>query len=478
MSRERPKASTPFRLDAAHLETILADATAASPEAAREILAAARERRGLTPEQTAVLLGCDDPEIRSELFAAAREVKEAIYGNRLVLFAPLYISNRCVNDCVYCAFRTSNRDLRRHQLDVSEIEAETRVLIREGHKRLLLVAGEGQTGPRDLEYVQRAIETVYAVKEGPGEIRRLNVNLAPLDIEGFRLLGECGIGTYQVFQETYHAPTYWRMHPRGPKADYEGRLDTLDRALQAGLDDLGAGVLFGLHDWRFEVLALLEHARHLETAYGVGPHTISVPRLTPAVGAGDAAAHPPAPVSDADFLKLVAVLRLAVPYTGIIMSTRETAAMRAATFALGVSQISASSRTDPGGYAEGPRTEDPSEPCAAGQFQLGDHRSLEDVVADVLRLGYLPSFCTACYREGRTGEDFMDLAKPGLIRRFCQPNALLTTREYLCDYASDETRRLGETALASALDALPEDRRDEVRARLDRTCDGERDLHF
>ena len=475
----RTSASGGFRIDREGLERTLAEAAGAPPERAREVLDQARELKGLTPEQTAVLLACDDPAVCDDLFATARAVKEAIYGNRLVLFAPLYITNRCVNDCRYCSFRTSNRELRRRQLDQDEIAQETRILIGEGHKRVLLVAGEGNAEGRGLEYVRQAIATVYGVKEGPDEIRRINVNIAPLTEEGFGRLRDCGIGTYQLFQETYHEPTYIRMHPGGPKADFDWRLTTMDRALAAGLDDVGIGVLFGLYDWRFEVLALLEHARHLDTAYGVGPHTISVPRLMEAVGADTSVTHAATRVSDHDFQRLVAILRLAVPYTGLIMSTRESAAMRAATFALGVSQISASSRTDPGGYDTGPRRDDPGEPCAAGQFQLGDHRNLDEVVADIFRLGYLPSFCTGCYRLGRTGEDFMDLAKPGLIKRFCLPNALLTTQEFLRDHASTATREAGQAALTAALTEVPgDDLREEVRRRLQRTTEGENDLFF
>ena len=433
-----------------------------------EIVAKARELHGLSAEEVADLLVADDPESVDAVYAGAHAVKDAIYGNRLVLFAPLYISNRCVNDCAYCSFRASNRAIARRTLSLAEIADETRRLIETGHKRILLVAGE--TGPKaGMRRVYDAIETIYGVRSGNGEIRRLNVNIAPLATEDFRTLKACGIGTYQLFQETYHRATYARAHPRGPKADYDWRLTAIGRAFEAGIDDVGIGVLFGLADYRFEVLALLQHIRHLEHTYGVGCHTISVPRLEPAAGA-PMANRPPCPVDDESFKRIVAVLRLAVPYTGIIMSTRESPAMRAATFGLGVSQISAASRTNPGGYG--------ADDGAGSQFQLGDHRTLDEVVADVVALGYTPSFCTACYRLGRTGGDFMDLAKPGLIKSFCLPNAMLTFQEYLEDYASEPTRAAGLALLAAEMNELPASRREATAKRLERIRSGDRDLYF
>ncbi|UCD56942.1 MAG: [FeFe] hydrogenase H-cluster radical SAM maturase HydG, partial [Candidatus Hydrogenedentota bacterium] len=307
-------------------------------------------------------------------------------------------------------------------------------------------------------------------REARGEIRRVNVNIAPLTVEEFRELKACKIGTYQLFQETYHLETYKEVHPSGVKSDYDWRLGAIGRAFEGGIDDVGLGVLFGLYDFRFEILALLQHIRHLECAYGVGPHTISVPRLEPAEGS-EIASNPPYPVSDADFKKIVAILRLAVPYTGMIMSTREVPEMRSETFALGISQISAASCANPGGYTEG-------EPATA-QFQLGDHRTVDEVIFDMVRLGYIPSFCTACYRLGRTGEDFMDLAKPGLIRRFCLPNAIMTFREYLEDYARPETLTAGLVAIEKTLKDIPfAERRAETRKRLARIEQGERDLYF
>jgi 2-iminoacetate synthase len=441
------------------------------PETARvrDALARALELRGLEMDDVAALLQCTDPAMLEEMFHAARHIKERIYGKRLVLFAPLYISNFCRNDCLYCAFRASNTEVRRRALSQEEIAAEVRLLERMGHKRILLVAGEAYPD-EGIEYICDAVRTIYATREGRGEIRRVNVNLAPLTVAEFRELKACKIGTYQLFQETYHLPTYKAIHVSGPKANYAWRLNAIGRAFEGGIDDVGIGVLLGLFDYRFEALALLAHIRFLEGVYGVGPHTISVPRLEPADGS-DIACNPPYPVSDRDFKKIVAILRLAVPYTGIIMSTRETPAMRAETFALGVSQISAASRTDPGGYSEGEH--------ATAQFQLGDHRSVDEVVRDIVRLGYIPSFCTACYRLGRTGGDFMDLAKPGLIKRFCLPNAIMTFKEYLEDYASPETRAAGLAAIAANIEDIPsEERRIETKERLARIEHDERDLYF
>jgi len=453
-------------IDAAAIRATLADA-GADPVHVREILARGREARGLDAADAARLTAVTDPELLDELFAAARAVKEGIYGRRLVLFAPLYVSNLCANDCLYCAFRVGNGGVRRRALDQDGVAREVASLLDEGHKRLLLVAGEAY--PRGgFRYVLDCLETIYAARSGRGTIRRVNVNIAPVGIDEFRALKAAGIGTYQVFQETYDREAYARAHAAGPKRDYDRRLAVMDAAMAAGIDDVGIGVLFGLADWRFELLALLAHAAHLDARWGAGPHTISVPRLEPAAGA-PLAERPPAPVSDGDFRKLVAILRLAVPYTGIILSTRETPAMRREAFALGVSQISAGSRTDPGGYGEtGER--------AAAQFSLGDHRPLDEVIRDVAEHGYVPSFCTACYRLGRTGADFMDLAKPGAIKAHCDPNALATFQEYLRDYASPATRAAGEAAIAAALDRLPDGPRRRAAAMLERVRAGEDDV--
>ena len=425
------------------IEGILTSRLVPDPRQVRELLVKAREMHGLSMEEVACLSFVESPELLAEIFSTAKQIKEEIYGSRLVLFAPLYISNRCLNECTYCAFRATNTAVRRRTLNQEEIAEETRILIRQGHKRVLVVAGEALP-PQGFQYIIDTIQTIYGTRVGPGEIRRINVNLAPQTTERFRLLKQAEIGTFQLFQETYHRPTYASVHLKGTKRDYDWRATAFDRAMEAGIDDIGMGALFGLYDWRFELMAMMQHIHHLEEKFGVGPHTLSFPRIEPAVGS-DIASKPPHAVSDADFLKLVAIMRLAVPYTGMIMSTRETAEVRRATLELGISQISAGSRTDPGGYKDGEG--DPN----GSQFQLGDHRTIEEVVSDVVSLGFLPSFCTACYRMGRTGQDFMDLAKPGEIKYHCHPNALSTFQEYLCDYASPLAKTAGEKLISIEL---------------------------
>ncbi|MEI6986791.1 MAG: [FeFe] hydrogenase H-cluster radical SAM maturase HydG, partial [Rhodospirillaceae bacterium] len=386
----------------------------------------------------------------------------------LVIFAPLYISNLCANECLYCAFRARNKEVERRALTSEEIARETRVLIDQGHKRVLLVAGESYP-VKGFQYILDAIDTVYSVKHENGEIRRVNVNIAPLTIDQFRLLKDAKIGTYQLFQETYHHETYSQVHVAGKKADYNWRLTAIDRAMTAGIEDCGIGVLFGLADWRYEMLALMQHISHLESTFGVGPHTISVPRLEPATGA-TIAEHPPHPVGDIDFRKIVAILRIAVPYTGIIMSTRETPNLRRETFALGVSQISAGSRTNPGGYAESARDD-------MSQFSLGDHRTLDEVICDVAELGYVPSFCTGCYRLGRTGADFMDLARPGEIKRHCDPNAASTFQEYLMDYGTEASRAIGEQAIETFIEGMDEQPAHHSRVMVAKVKQGKRDVY-
>lgn len=446
---------------------------AARPDAGqvREVLAKARELKGLSAEDVVALCAIDDPELAEELFATARFVKETIYGHRMVLFAPLYISNVCGNDCSYCAFRSTNKTLERTALDMDAIRRETAELVRLGHKRLLLVAGEGYAASRGgFRYVLDAIASVYEVTEAHGHIRRLNVNLAPLEVDEFRALKEAGIGTYQLFQETYHRPTYAAVHLAGRKRDFDWRATALDRAMLAGIDDVGMGVLFGLHDWRFELLSLLQHIAHLEESFGVGCHTISVPRLEPASGSA-LSEQPPSALSDDEFKKLIAILRLAVPYTGLILSTRESAAIRRDCYALGISQISAGSRTNPGGYSGAGEDE-----AHAGQFQLGDHRSLAEVVQELSAMGFIPSFCTACYRLGRTGQDFMDLAKPGLIKLKCDPNAVTTFQEYLIDYANETARCCGEEAIAREVEGMGDKAKKAATRMLGKIRSGKRDV--
>jgi len=459
-------------IDDSKIESILNGAARPERPQVEEIIAKAGELKGLAPEETAVLLQMEDPECIDRLWQAAREVKEAIYGNRLVLFAPLYIANYCSNDCLYCGFRRSNKELTRVALTMEKIANEVRVLEKEGHKRLLMLCGE-HPKRSGIDYFIEAIETAYAIKtEKGGEIRRINAEIAPLSVPEFRRLRETRIGTYVLFQETYHHETYRKMHPSGPKADFAWRLTAMHRAQEGGINDVGLGALFGLYDYRYEVLGLLFHALQLERDCGVGPHTISIPRLQPAMNA-PAAIHPPRPVSDRDFKKLVAILRLAVPYTGIILTTRESPELRNEVFNLGVSQISAGSRTNPGGYEN-----DSSDRFQAAQFNLGDTRTLDEVIRDIVAMGHIPSFCTACYRLGRTGKDFMDLAKPGLIQKFCRTNAILTSKEYLLDFASPKTREAGEELIARLVNRMDDSElRQSIVERLALMEEGQRDLY-
>lgn len=440
------------------------------------IIEKARQAQGLTLREVAVLLQTDDEELLSEMFAAAGEVKERIYGKRLVLFAPLYVSDYCVNNCVYCGYRRDNR-FKRRKLTQEELAQEVRLLENMGHKRLALEAGEH---PEEcpLDYILDCIRTVYSLKFKNGSIRRINVNIAATTVEDYRRLKEAEIGTYILFQETYHRDTYKVMHPSGPKSDYDWHTTAHDRAMLAGIDDVGFGVLFGLYDYKFEVLALLQHVQHLEERFGVGPHTISVPRLRPATGVS--LDNFPYLVRDADFAKIIAILRLAVPYTGLILSTRESPAFRDRLINYGISQISAASSTGVGGYKEEEEERRAAEDDdAPPQFAVDDHRSVDEVMNSVCASGYLPSFCTACYRQGRTGDRFMSLAKTGEIQNVCQPNAILTFKEYLLDYASPATRELGEKVIAEHLAEIKDEKvRELTKKRLDRIEQGVRDLYF
>lgn len=434
------------------------------------ILEKAKEKKGLSLEDVALLLQSSDPEIDAQIFQTAREVKQATYGNRIVLFAPLYISNECANRCRYCGFSANNEKLNRKTLTAQEIREEVKVLEDSGQKRLLLVYGEHPK--TTAQFIADSVGTVYDTLSGKGAIRRVNVNCAPLDEDGFRLLKEAQIGTYQCFQETYHQETYEKMHLSGNKTNYLWRLQAMHRAQRAGIDDVGIGALFGLYDPRFELLAMLTHAEELEKTFNAGPHTISLPRLEPALGA-DISEQPPFLVDDNTFKKLVAITRLAVPYTGIIMSTREDADLRLELLQLGVSQLSAASKTSPGAYSM-PEIEQKD----AQQFCLGDHRSLDEVVYSLVEEGFMPSWCTACYRTGRTGEYFMSLAKDGFIKKFCQPNSVMTFKEYLEDYASPKTREIGEAMIQKQIDLCTEKDRLRLEKELARIKDGDRDLYL
>ncbi|MFW5845635.1 MAG: [FeFe] hydrogenase H-cluster radical SAM maturase HydG [Planctomycetota bacterium] len=452
----------------------LLDGQRPGPERIRAIVAKSLNKEWLTVGETAELLLADDPASVETIFEAARELKRTVYGNRIVLFAPLYIGNLCINDCSYCAFKRSNPEAVRRTLSLEDLRAQVASLEDQGHKRLIAVFGEH---PRyDAEMIARCIETIYQVHSGPGEIRRTNINAAPLDHAGFKRVHEAGIGTYQVFMETYHRETYARVHPPGTvKGDYEWRLDALSRAFEAGQDDVGIGALFGLYDWRFEVLGLVSHAVHLQQHYGCGPHTISFPRLRPAQGVELDSRWA---VSDHDFKRVIAILRLAVPYTGLILTAREPAALRRELLAFGVSQIDAGSRIELGGYTEAGDAQVQHQ--EREQFELGDVRSLDAVMQELLEDGYLPSFCTACYRVGRTGEHFMEFAIPGFIKRYCTPNGLTTLQEYLNDYASPSCQAAGAQLIADELAAIPEGRmKQQIRERLAAIERGDaRDCYF
>ncbi len=455
-------------VDEREIEVALRQASGADRSMARECLAKARSMAGLTLREAAVLMQADE-DLREELYEAARFVKNEVYGSRLVLFAPLYISNLCTNECSYCAFRKDNKEVRRRWLSQKEIAEQTRILIEQGYKRTLLVAGEAYP-KNDFQYILESIATIYATKSGNGEMRRVHANIAPPTVEQFYALREAKLGVYQCFQESYHRPTYASVHKAGKKADFDWRATVMHRAMESGVGDVGMGVLYGLYDWRWETLALLQHIRDLERTYGAGSHTISVPRIEPAVGS-DVAARPPYAVNDDDFLKIVALLRLAVPYTGLVMSTREPAEIRRKCLEIGISQMSAGSRTDPGGYSENEIDKD------AGQFVVGDHRPLSEVVREVAELGFIPSFCTACYRVGRTGGEFRNLASfPHVISRKCETNALTTLLEYLCDYSAGDAKIAGERVIEKQLEKMPHTQRAFVTAMLERIKRGERDL--
>ncbi len=433
------------------------------------ILNKALKFKGLNLTEVASLLRVTDHERVHDIMETARVVKEHIYGRRIVFFAPLYTGNACDNNCLYCAFRRDNTSLKRKVLSMQEIAQEVSSLLKDGHKRLLLICGESKRN--DTDYMCEAIRTAYGVREGKDYVRRINLEIAPLPVEDFRRLKAEKIGTYVCFQETYDPVLYREYHPAGtPKADYENRVTVFDRAMEGGINDVGLGALFGLTDYRFEVLALMEHASHLEEVFGCGPHTISVPRIEPAENA-PLPNRIPFPVSDNDFKKLVAIIRISLPYTGIILSTRESEEMRTELFDHGVSQISAGSRTNPGAYSEKADT--------GSQFSLGDHRTLDEVVSTIIDKEYIPSFCTGCYRKGRVGADFMDLAKPGLIKEFCMPNAVFTFEEYLLDFASPSTKEKGFKLVTKLLSEVEkESLKERMAEALSRIDGGARDVYF
>ncbi|HOA42321.1 MAG TPA: [FeFe] hydrogenase H-cluster radical SAM maturase HydG [Bacillota bacterium] len=414
------------------------------------IIEKAKECKGLSHREAAVLLECELPEQNEEILKLAKRIKEKIYGNRIVLFAPLYLSNYCVNGCVYCPYHRQNKDIPRKKLTQEEIAREVMALQDMGHKRLALEAGEDPVN-NPIEYILESIDTIYSIKHKNGAIRRVNVNIAATSVENYCKLKEAGIGTYILFQETYHKERYEMLHPTGPKHDYAYHTEAMDRAMEAGIDDVGLGVLFGLNMYRYDFVGLLMHAEHLEASMGVGPHTISVPRIRPAddINVEDYKDAVP----DHIFAKIVAVLRIAVPYTGLIISTRESKRVREKLLELGVSQISGGSKTSVGGYAD-PEPEDEE----TAQFDICDNRTLDEIVDWLLGLGYVPSFCTACYREGRTGDRFMSLAKNGQIANCCHPNALLTLKEYLEDYASPVTRQRGDKVIEEQIHFIPNDK--------------------
>lgn len=459
----------PF-IDPEEIENILQNAVPEAGEVKRIIQKSLSKQR-LTMQETAILLNAEAPELIEEIKEGARQLKKKVYGDRIVLFAPLYVGNYCINNCKYCGFKASNKNALRRTLGREELIKNVEALEDEGQKRLILVYGEHpKYSP---EFIADSVKTVYGVKNGNGEIRRVNINAAPLDIEGFRMVKEAGIGTYQVFQETYHPTAYSWYHQSGKKKDFAYRLSSLDRAQEAGLDDVGIGALFGLYDWKFEVLGLIRHTNHLEACYNVGPHTISFPRLQ---DASEYDIDTRYNVSDEEFVRLVAILRLAVPYTGMILTAREPEHIRREVLQYGCSQVDAGTKLEIGAYAEEAHE---TQNLDKEQFLIHDNRSLGQVIDELLEQEYLPSFCTACYRKGRTGEHFMEFSVPGFIKRFCTPNAILTLAEYLEDYANEDQAKKGWQLIKKNLNnGLDERVKTELLNRLERVKQGERDLYF
>ena len=440
-------------------------------ELVREIIEKSKSAEGLTPEETAVLLNLEDKELIEEMFKAARQVKEKLYGKRLVVFAPLYVSNYCVNNCTYCGYKYCNDELKRKKLNKEQLIEEVKVLESLGHKRIALEAGEDPVNA-PLDYILDCIKSIYSIKFDNGSIRRINVNIAATTVENYKRLKDAEIGTYILFQETYHKPTYERLHVSGPKHNYNYHTTAMHRAREAGIDDIGMGVLYGLYDYNYETLAMLMHAMDLEETTGVGPHTLSVPRIRPAENVS--LENYPYLVDDVDFKKIVAILRLAVPYAGLILSTREEPGLRDEIIALGVSQVSTGSCTGVGGYSES--YVDPEE---KPQFEVGDHRSPVEMIESLMEAGYIPSYCTACYREGRTGERFMEIVKSGELYKICEANALITLKEFIDDYGTDKTREIGDKLIKKSIDEIDnESFRKSVEEKINKISKGTRDLRF
>ena len=441
----------------------------------RQILDKAALRKGISHREASVLLACEDEAMLQEIYTLAEQIKKDFYGNRIVMFAPLYLSNYCVNGCVYCPYHLKNKHIARKKLTQDDIKREVIALQDMGHKRLAIEVGEDPVH-NPIEYILESIKTIYSIHHKNGDIRRVNVNIAATTVEEYKMLKDAGIGTYILFQETYHKESYEKLHPTGPKHNYAYHTEAHDRAMEAGLDDVGLGVLFGLELYRYELAGLLMHAEHLEAVHGVGPHTISVPRIRPAddVNPEDFDGGVDGGLTDDLFAKIIAIIRIAVPYTGMIMSTRESQEMRARGLHLGISQISGASKTSVGGYDEA----EPEEENSA-QFEIDDNRTLDEVVKWLMDMDYIPSFCTACYREGRTGDRFMSLCKSGQIQNCCHPNALMTLKEYLVDYASAETREVGEALIARELDNVPKEKVRKIAEEYIREIEnGKRDFRF
>lgn len=437
----------------------------------KDILKRGREAKGLDFKEAMVLLECDNKEIIEEIFTIAKDVKERFYGNRIVMFAPLYLSNYCVNGCTYCPYHSENEHIARKKLTQEEIRQEVIALQDMGHKRLALEAGEDPK-MNPIEYILESIKTIYEIKHENGSIRRVNVNIAATTVEDYKKLHDAGIGTYILFQETYNKESYEKLHPTGPKSDYAYHTEAMDRAMQAGIDDVGCGVLYGLENYKYDFVGMLMHAKHLEDTYGVGPHTISVPRIRPADDIDPEDFDNGVP--DDIFKRIIAILRIAVPYTGMIMSTRESQKMRREALEIGITQISGGSKTSVGGYVKEESEEDNSQ-----QFDVADNRTLGEVVDWLIDIGYVPSFCTACYREGRTGDRFMSLVKSGQIANICQPNALMTLTEYLEDYASPETKEKGEELIAKRMAMIPNEKVKKITEDyVENIKEGDRDFRF